>query len=370
MPSSEDSRLPCVSVSFAQPIAPERRELARAAFGGSIAQVWSEQHDRLHLLFANGADAARFSTENLAALGHFETNRNDLPSRGALVQPIFVIAAPRSGSTLLFELLAAADEAWTVGDESHRVIEGVPALATDRRGFESDRLTAADATPQNVAALHAAFLPELRASDDTRWLDLAPADRPRQMRLVEKTPKNSLRVSFLLAAFPDARIVFLYRAPAENLGSIVEAWRSGWFVSRPSLPGWSGAPWSLLLPPGWRALDGRPLEEIAAYQWQAANRAALDDLEACDAERLCVVDYHELVADPRATLERLCRFAGVTFGERLRALTSAPLQVSRSAVTPPDPAKWRRLAPAVEALLPSLAETHERLRAKRRASAG
>ncbi len=364
------TELGCVTVSFGQPPAAALRASIRAALTETISQVWNEELTRCHLLFRSATEAERFSVESLRTLGApaVDVERQPLPAGGTLDRPVFVIAAPRSGSTLLFELLAAADELWSLDGESHLVIEGVPALATDLRGFESDRLTAADATAENAAALHAGFLTELHDSTHRRYLDRPRGARPSRLRLLEKTPKNSLRVSFLRAAFPDARIVFLYRSPAQNVGSIVEAWRSGRFVSRPSLPGWSGPPWSLLLPPSWRALCSRPLHEIAAFQWQAANNAALDDLQAVAPGDLCVVDYQEVVAQPQATLARLCRFLDVALGARLQALLSAPLALSGSAVTPPDPEKWRRLEPNIEALLPSLDDTLQRLRALRQAS--
>ena len=43
-------------------------------------------------------------------------------------RPVIILAAPRSGSTLLFETLAAAKDAWTIGGESHHVIEGLQSL--------------------------------------------------------------------------------------------------------------------------------------------------------------------------------------------------------------------------------------------------
>ena len=47
----------------------------------------------------------------------------------------------------------------------------------------------------------------------------------------------------------DARFIFLWRDPRENLGSIMDAWHAGGWVTYRALPGWDG-PWSLLLPPG------------------------------------------------------------------------------------------------------------------------
>ena len=83
------------------------------------------------------------------------------PARSAIRvfdRPVFIVCPPRSGSTLLFETMAQSPDVYTIGDESHQLIEGVPTLAPAARGFESNRLAAVDATPAVVAELRGAFL--------------------------------------------------------------------------------------------------------------------------------------------------------------------------------------------------------------------
>jgi hypothetical protein len=91
------------------------------------------------------------------------------------------------------------------------------------------------------------------------------------VRVLEKTPKNALRVPFIDRVFPQAHFVYLYRDVRETLASMIEAWQSGRFVTYPELPDWRGPPWSLLLVPGWRELAGKPVAEIVAAQWQATT---------------------------------------------------------------------------------------------------
>lgn len=88
--------------------------------------------------------------------------------------------------------------------------------------------------------------------------------------------------------------------PEENLGSILDAGR---FVTYPDLPGWSGPPWSLLLIPGWRELEGQPLAAVAAAQWESAHRHMLDDLRLLPANRWRTVSHTELLDDPHGSLE-------------------------------------------------------------------
>jgi hypothetical protein len=129
--------------------------------------------------------------------------------------------------------------------------------------------------------------------------------------MLEKTPRNALRVPFLNAVFPDAQFIVLYRDPAATIRSMLQAWRSQWFISHYSLPGWPGPFWSLLLIPGWRELKGRPLPEIVTTQWETATRILFDDVAQLPPERWCATTYERLVESPAEEIVRLCDFAGI-----------------------------------------------------------
>jgi hypothetical protein len=133
----------------------------------------------------------------------------------------------------------------------------------------------------------------------------------------------------------------LWRDPRENLSSIIEAWKARRWITYRELDGWDG-PWSLLLPPGWRDLKGRPLPEIAAAQWEITNRTALADLRSLPAERWMSLRYSDLVANPRHAVQQICRFTGIEFDSALERRVAGSLPVSRYTLTPPAPEKWRR----------------------------
>ena len=61
------------------------------------------------------------------------------PTARRFDRPIFVVGAPRSGTGLLFEALARSPTVWSIGGESHALIEGVPGLHPAARGFDSNR---------------------------------------------------------------------------------------------------------------------------------------------------------------------------------------------------------------------------------------
>lgn len=272
-------------------------------------------------------------------------------------RPVFVVSAPRSGSTLLFETLAANGSLWTVGGESHGLIEGVAPLHARNRGFESNRLTADDLTPAIGAQLHSNFVEKLVPSSGRA------GDVPSRVRFLEKTPKNALRIPFFKALYPDAKFIFLHREAKANISAIMEAWRSGKFVTYPGLPGWLGLRWSMLLIPGWKALVGAPLEAIAARQWSVTNDTILDDLAALPRDDWTSVAYEDLLADPAGTVARLLSFIDVPFDRASEQRVREPLPAARYTLSAPDAEKWRRNEAEILRVIPTTQATSRRIAA-------
>jgi hypothetical protein len=94
-------------------------------------------------------------------------------------RPIFIVSPPRAGSTLLFETLAQAPGLFTIGHESHALIEGLPGLHPASREFDSNRLDAAMVSTELVDELRHRVLAELRDRDGQ-----PPVGMP--VRLLEK----------------------------------------------------------------------------------------------------------------------------------------------------------------------------------------
>jgi len=265
-------------------------------------------------------------------------------------RPVFILAAPRSGSTLLFELLMQVRDVWTIGDESHGVFESIPELLPGQ-GVTSNRLTASEASAGVVLRLKCNFLELLRNRNGARYPVTSKHAFP--VRMVEKTPKNALRVPFLKAAFPDAMFIYLYRDPKENISSIIEAWRSDRFITYPNLRG-PQQHWSLLLPPDWVSKQHSPLEEIAAYQWKTANQTILSDLQHLPPQCWSAVSYRTLLDNPETEVCRLCEFMGTGIDEHLLQTLRGKLPLSRFTLTPPTRDKWRKNERLLTRVIPEL----------------
>ena len=267
-------------------------------------------------------------------------------------RPVFIVSPPRSGSSVLFETLARSTDGFTIGAESHAVMEQLAPLHPETRGWDSNRLTEDDADPAVLSAVRARFYRALRDRDGAK-------PRGGRVRMIEKTPKNALRLPFLVRAFPEAQFLYLHRDPRAVIASMMEAWESGRFKTY-APPEWPGPlAWSLVLVPGWRELKGKPLPHVVAMQWLAVTRILLNDLERLPPERRAWCRYDDFVASPDAEVARLC----ARFGWTKTAALGRKLDPSRHTVSPPEPEKWRRRAPAIDTVWPLLEQDAARAEA-------
>ena len=216
-------------------------------------------------------------------------------------RPVFIVSPPRSGSTLLFETLAQAAGVCTIGDESHQLIEGLPQLAPESRGFDSNRLTADDATPSVADALRLRFFEALRDRDGRR------PTAGQRVRMLEKTPKNSLRVPFLAHVFPEAQVHLSLSRPATGAVEHDRGLDDGSVSNLPAIAGLDRSGVVAAARPRLARAD-RPSRCTRSWLHSGppSTRLLIDDLQALPADRRTVARYDALVADPAAEIARVC----------------------------------------------------------------
>jgi hypothetical protein len=271
-------------------------------------------------------------------------------SAGPPSDPVFIIGCPRSGTSVLLDALRAGGELSLVQSEGHILWDEFHHPRD--RGWDSDALRATDVTDRERAYVHLAVRLFARGG-----------------RFVDKTPANCLRVDYLTELFPGATFVFLRRRGADNVSSLMEAWRARPRFVRYQLPErlsglgeLSGDRWSLVLVPDWRDLRDAPLEEICARQYVACNNAVLEDRAALAGSSWVDVRYETLVAEPVDELRRVYDALGLAFTEQAEQFARVLVDNrSRTTLTSPRAEKWRdRNAGAVARVASQLAAT-ERL---------
>lgn len=273
---------------------------------------------------------------------------------GRVERPIFVVGAPRSGTHMLFLILrrSSALDHWRP-TEAHEVWEYDyhPAF----RGWDSNVLGADDLVPEAADRIRRRF-----------FLVTGP-----RRTLLDKTPRNSLRIPFVDGVFPDARYIFLRREGPDNVNSLINAWRSHRYrtyeLPEPhSIPGVDPRWWKFVLYPGWRNDRSGPLEVVSARQWIVCTEHLLDAADAVGPDRWIEVDHESLVDDPVGEVGRLMEWLDLPYGEEVRAGAAASKTAPVNTVTPPGRGKWRRENPAeIESVLPLMRPTMDRLSARR-----
>jgi hypothetical protein len=246
--------------------------------------------------------------------------------------PLFIVGAPRSGTSLLYKLLCLHPAAAWISNWSRRAprvaaVAGLNRVAarfpTTRRSvwFGSDAANAyvygrRRALWERLYPMPVEGEPVYRrcgiGGDPAggRFED-AQADCLRRafagLRrwsggrvLISKRIANNQRIPFLAAAFPPARFVHLIRdgrAVAYSL-TRVDWWEDG-------VVWWYGD-----TPRRWREGGGDPWE-LAATHWVRELASIGEGLGAVAPERQLELRYEELVGDPVAVLRRVAGFAGL-----------------------------------------------------------
>lgn len=170
-----------------------------------------------------------------------------------------ITGCARSGTSILGELVAAHPDV-------HYVYEAHDVWEVEGPGVNgSHRKTAADATPETVRRIREWFE---RERDDAEWI-------------VEKCPRNALRIPWLRAIFPETKLIHIIR--------------DGRDVTCSLMPGIGGSEWRHLKPENWLELQALPPVERCARTWREVVERTLSDLGGVDHLE---VRYERLVSDP------------------------------------------------------------------------
>lgn len=238
---------------------------------------------------------------------------------------VFLLGFPRSGTTLLEQVLASHPEV--------EALEERETLIDAQRAFQmqpADVARLARASEADLAPLRAAYWAKVRAE----------GAEPAGKVFVDKHPLHTFRLPLILKLFPDAKILFARRDPRDV---VLSCYRRRFAMS--------GSAYQLLTLPG------------AAGYYDAAMRLA-DRLEPAMAPRTQVVRHEALVEDFDKVVGEVCAFLGLPWSETMRnfadkardraVATPSGAQLSRG-LSAEGVGAWRRYKDQLAPVLPTLA---------------
>jgi Sulfotransferase family len=230
-----------------------------------------------------------------------------------LRRPIFIIGAPRSGTTFLGKCVAALPQM------SYH-FEPVATKAAGRYVFEGRW---SFATGRIVFSSVYRLLLQLHVDGD--------------LRFVEKTPQNCFLVSFLARAFPDATFVHIIR---DGRAAAFSYSKKPWLLAR-SASRRSREPGGYLLGPyarHWVESNRRAEFESTTdfhrciWAWRLHTESALRQATTLRRGAYYELRYEHLVNRPIEEARRLLTFLGITENESVRRFESAVQRASTASL--------------------------------------
>jgi hypothetical protein len=247
-------------------------------------------------------------------------------------RPWFLTGLPRSGTSALFNLLAADPSARALRNWEARIPEPLPGLAPGapdprraalaasyERGraesaeFAKMHFTSVD-TPEECVLLQGSSFSSVHTGVEVMlepygsWYRAQPLDelytyyadllrlldwqRPGERWLL-KSPAHLWGIRELLAAFPDAAIIWSHRDPVVSIASVCSM--------------------THLLMRAWMDVDARALGPRVLDFYASSLDRGLAAREACDPERFVDVHHDEIAGDPLAVAQRVYAHFGRPF---------------------------------------------------------
>lgn len=222
-------------------------------------------------------------------------------------RPIIVLGCSRAGTTVVYKTLSESPELGTLQRETHDF--WMDLHHPSAKNWDTHALDTSDVSPvdHDHVARHFYTL-----TGQHRWVD--------------KNNQNGLCVPYLLTLFPDATFVYVKRSPGDNINSLIEGWGkpdkyatwSGQLPASVAIDKGHYTRWCFFLAKGWRDYLNASIEEVAAFQYHAINRAILDARSSVPARQWVEVFYEDLVRDPVAGYEQIYTACGLAFTPEVR----------------------------------------------------
>jgi tetratricopeptide (TPR) repeat protein len=242
--------------------------------------------------------------------------------------PIFIVGLPRSGSTLVEQILA-----------SHSLVEGtmeLPNVLNLVREFD-DLSPARDGYPESVRAAPAAQLRTL----GNRYIEETGPLRVGRPHFTDKLPNNFSHIGLIHAILPQAIVIDARRHPMDScLSTFKQHFAEGQTFSY-------------------------DLDDLGRYY--RCYLALMDHWDAVLPGKVLHVQYEELVRDPETNIRRLLEHCGLpfepaclAFHQTRRSVRTASAEQVRQPIYTSGVGYWQHFARELEPLRHALGDSLER----------
>lgn len=242
--------------------------------------------------------------------------------------PIFIVGLPRSGSTLVEQILASHSQV-----EGTMELHNILAMVRELDHANADR----DGYPERVSALSAEELTAL----GRRFIEETSTLRTGKPRFIDKMPNNFSHVGLIHAILPNANIIDVRRHPMDACFSTYKQH----FAEGQSF--------------------SYDLEDLGRYY--RCYLALMDHWDQVLPGKVFHLQYEQLIRDPEGTIRSLLGYCGLpfeaatlNFHQTDRPVRTASSEQVRQPLYASGVGYWKRFGTALEPLRASLGDCLQR----------
>jgi tetratricopeptide (TPR) repeat protein len=314
-------------------LTPDNQAQLHFAFGNALADAGQNERAFAHILRGNAMYRRSVPYDEATTLallsrlpGWFAKDvfksvdeRRDTPDG-----PVFIVGMPRSGSSLIEQILASHSQVFGAGERAEFGHAVFTAITPDGLNLPDINIQAV----HNVSARQFASL----GADYLRRIHAALPEARSYRHFTDKYPFNFSHLGLIRLALPNARIIHCRRAPVETCLSIF----SRTFRDVPF---------------------GYDLGELGRY-YRAYDALMAHWRRVLPAHVMLEVQYEELVGDLESTVRKMLAHCGLAWDERCLAFHQTRRQVTTASASqvrqPLYRTSLRRWRPDDELLKPLL----------------
>ena len=278
-------------------------------------------------------------------------------------RPVIVLGAARSGTKMIRDAIASHPNMVAIPHDVNFIWK------YGNYHIRHDELTPADVTTNAAAFIH-------------RFFERFRKGRP-DMRVVEKTVGNTVRVGFVRKVFPSCQFVHVIRDGRDVAVSMMRQWQApldmgnvldklkyfpakalstyaieyalSYLVPKLRREGHVAA-WGVTLQNLGELVRRYSLLEVCGLQWRRCVELAVKELTSIPPADRIEVRYEEFVQNPLAEMERIIRFLGLEMPDEV--VRHVAEQIKHTHI-----GKWKRNIPPddLKLLMPHISATMQRL---------
>lgn len=261
-------------------------------------------------------------------------------------RPVFILSAPRSGSTHLYEIVRRMEKVFSLDRENDPMWHNF--FPYQRLEIASDYINADECDSITIKAIKSYIVLKLIAKPSRCQSQLIFQNILFRKPIIylEKTIANCFHIDVIEKIFPDALFIHLVRDGRACISSILEGWSGGLGQKQHGILTFPENSrinrWCYPIFPKWQEMTNKSVEQICAGIWLEHNYYVLEKYKNSYSFRqnYLKVRYEDLVEQPVYIAQKIADFANFKMTQDCLQYIQQG-NCSRTTISKPKQDKWK-----------------------------